>query len=114
MKYKLNNKKQIEKSDFSVLYNKDDFQSALDKGENKIEELIATKRIYDAKADNVARNHPEVLKLDEDARNKIWLYQDNFIKSKQTEQVIKLNKKALKDLVSEMKDIEKQTGIKFN
>jgi len=114
MKFVLNKKNQIEKSDFTVLYNKEDFQGALDQGLKKIEELELTKRVHDAKCENVARNHPVVLKMEEDIRNVVWLYQDNFISSKQFAEQIKAHKKALKDLKDEMKQVEKGTGLKFN
>jgi uncharacterized protein YlbG (UPF0298 family) len=113
MKFKLNKKGQIEKSDFVVIYNKEDFQNALDQGLKKIEELELTKKVHDAKCDNISRNHQHVLKLDEQARNEVWLYQDNYISSKQIENSIKSYKKAMKALKDEVKQVEKETGLKF-
>lgn len=112
MKYTLKNDV-IEKSDFTQSYKKADYINTKTQTEKRLKELEAQKTVVDAKADNVARNHPHVLKIDEEKRNAIWLYHENFVASKQLEHAIKSIKKGLKDLKKEMSEIEAQTGCKF-
>ena len=115
MKFKLVNKTKgiIEKSDFNQFSTIQDYRDAKVRAEKKIAEIEAQQSIYDAKADNVKRNHPFVLELSEEKRNAIWLFHENFVASKQAGEMKKTMKKALKDLLEEMSDVEKQTGIKF-
>lgn len=112
-KYKLNKKKQIEKSDFSQTYNVDDFINAVQSTEKKLVELESQKKVYDAKCENVSSYHPHVLKLKEEERNAVWMYHENFIGSQYCDKMIKDYKKALKNIKDEMKDITKQTGVSF-
>lgn len=113
MKYQLNKKNQIIKSDFEQTYSKEDFTSVLANAEKKLIEMEAQKKIYDAKADNVARNHPHVLKIDEEKRNAIWLYHENYVASIQASSIIKEIKSGIKNLKAEMKEITNQTGFEF-
>lgn len=113
MKYQLNKKNQIIKSDFEQIYTKEDFTSVLANAEKKLIEMEAQKKIYDAKADNVARNHPHVLKIDEEKRNAIWLYHENYVASIQANTIIKEIKSGIKNLKAEMKEITNQTGFEF-
>ena len=104
----------IKKSDFTSEYSPEDFKSALLQTEKKLTEITAQQKIYNAKAENVVRNHPHVLKLDEEKRNAVWLFHENFVASKQADTIIKALKKDIKGLNNEMKEIEKQTGFSFN
>lgn len=113
MKYQLV-KGNIVKSDFFAEYEPKSFLSALADQEKRLKEAEAQKKIYDAKADNVARNHPHVLKVDEEKRNAIWLFHENYVASKQVDGIIKQIKKNIKGLKSEMEEITKQTGLDFN
>jgi hypothetical protein len=110
--YKLKGKN-IVKSDFEIEYTPEDYTNTLKDVETKLKELEAQQRIYIAKKDNVARNHPHVLNRTEEERNAIWLYQENFVAEKQAEVIIKQLKKDIKDVKKEMKDITEQTGLKF-
>lgn len=112
MKYKFANGV-IEKSEFTQSYKPADYTNAKAQTEKRLKELEAQKTVIDAKADNVARNHPHVLKIDEEKRNAIWLYHENFVAGKQLESAIKSIKKGLKDIKKEMTEIELQTGVKF-
>lgn len=112
MKYKII-KGLIEKSDFSVQYEPKAFTEVTDGLKKKITEALAQKKIYEAKADNVLRNHPYVAKVEEEKRNAIWLFHENFVAGKQSDVIIKKLRKDLKDIEKEMKEIETQTGIKF-
>lgn len=113
MKFKIV-KGNIVKSDFTLEYEKASFTNLLKDLEKKVIEMTAQKKIYDAKADNVARNHPHVLKLDDEKRNAIWLYQENFVASKQAEAILKGLNKDIKGLKSEMSEITKQTGFNWD
>ena len=113
MKFKINKDGAIEKTDFTVVFNKEDYPNSVRDVEKKIKELEAQKGVYAAEADNVSRNHPEVLKMTEDERNRIWLYQEKHIAVVQTKDYLEKLKKGLKDIEEEMKEIEKQTDIKF-
>ena len=113
MKYKINSKKEIIKTDFEERYNKEDFIRSVSQSETQLKQLEAQAEIYKAKVDNVARNHPHVLKVSEEDKNAIWLYHENFVASLQAEKMIKALKKGIKGVKQEMKEIEKQTGIKF-
>ncbi len=112
MKYKLKGKTII-KSDFEMEYFPEDYTNTLKDAETKLKELEAQQRIYIAKKDNVARNHPHVLKRTDEERNAIWLYQENFVADKQVEVLIKQLKKDIRDVKKEMKEITEQTGLKF-
>lgn len=112
MKFKLKGKT-IVKSDFETIFNPSDYTDALKNAEVKIQELEAQKRIYIAKKDNISRNYPHVLKRTDEERNAIWLYQENAVAEKQSEEMIKMFKKDIKALKDEMKDITKQTGLEF-
>lgn len=112
MNYKLV-KGNIIKSDFAIEYEPNRFNEALIDQEKKLKEVEAQKKIYEAKSDNVLRNHPHVLKLDEEKRNAVWLFHENFVAAKQVEGIIKQLKKNIKGLKSEMDEITKQTGLKF-
>lgn len=112
MKYKIV-KGLIEKSDFVNKYEKSAFIETVERLNKNLKEVEAQKAIYDAKADNVRQNHPHVEKLSEEKRNAIWLFHENFVASKQSEGIIKQIKKDLRGIKKEMKEIEKQTGIKF-
>jgi prefoldin subunit 5 len=103
----------IEKSDFTISYKPADYNNTKLQTEKRLKELEAQKIIVDAKADNVARNHPHVTKIDEEKRNAIWLYHENFVAGKQLESAIKSIKKGLKDIKKEMTEIESQTECKF-
>jgi len=112
-KYKLNTKGEIVKTDFEERYNKEDYTAHLAGAEKRLKEMEAQDGVYVAKYENVARNHPFVLEESEERRNAIWLYHENFVASKLIGQQIKGLKKAIKNTKNEMKEIEKQTGIKF-
>lgn len=112
MKYKLK-KDIIVKSDFEFEYNKQDFITALKNVETRLKEMEAQRSIYVAKMDNVSRNHPYVLDVEEEKRNAIWLYHENFVATKQSDKIIKDLKKGLKEIKNEMKEITKQTGLEF-
>lgn len=112
MIYKIK-KGNIVKSDFELEYEPGEFKTSLKNAEQKLKELTAQKSIYVAKADNVARNHPHVEKLSDEQRNAVWIYQENFVASKQADTIIKGLAKNIKLLKKEMAEIEKQTKIKF-
>lgn len=112
MKYKIE-KGIIVKTDFENYYDPKEFVTTLAGVEKKLVEMDAQKRVYDAKADNVARNHPHVLKVDEEKRNAIWLYHENFVAGMQAAKIIKQLRKDIKGLKAEMAEITKQTGHKF-
>ena len=111
-KYKLKGKN-IVKSDFEMEYLPEDYTNTLKDVEKNLVELEAQQKIYVAKKDNVARNHPHVLKRTDEERNAIWLYQENFVADKQVEVLIKQLKKDIKRIKEEMKEITKQTGLEF-
>lgn len=113
MKYKINKKGQIIKSDFEIIYNQNDYANALQANEKKLTEAEAQKTVYKAKMDNVARNNPNIEKMSEDDRNRVWLYQENHIAVVQVDEAIKALKKNIKSIKEEIKDIEKQTGLKI-
>jgi hypothetical protein len=113
MKYKLR-KNNIVKSDFELEYEPRNFTDTLLDLKKRLTEMDAQNRVYIAKRDNVSRNHPHVLKRTEEERNAIWLYQENHIANRQAEGIIKGLKKGIKDVEKEMKEITKQTGIKFD
>lgn len=111
-KYELN-KGIIVKTDFENYYEPSEFVATLTNVEKKLVEMEAQKKVYDAKADNVARNHPHVLKVDEEKRNAIWIYHENFVAGIQAAKIIKQLKKDIKGLKAEMAEITNQTGHKF-
>lgn len=112
MVYKLL-KGNIIKTDFSMEYEPASFIAALREQEKKLKEFEAQQGIYNAKRDNVSRNHPFVEEMEEEKRNQVWLYHENFVASKLLEPDIKKLKKNIKGLKSEMEEITKQTGHKF-
>lgn len=112
MKFKLKGKN-IVKYDFEAEYEPVNYTDTLKDVEKKIVEAEAQNKVYVAKMDNVARNHPYVLEVDEEKRNAIWLYHENFVASKQIEAIIKSLKKSVKDINKEMKEITEQTGLTF-
>lgn len=103
----------IIKSEFENEYEPVRFIDTLKNIEKKLIEFEAQKKVHDAKADNVARNHPHVLEVSEEKRNEIWLYHENFIASKQFEGLITQLNKDIEGLKAEMEEITKQTGHKF-
>ena len=103
----------IVKTNFENEYEPREFVDTLRNVEKRLTEAEAQKRVYDAKAANVARNHPSVLRVDEKKRNEIWLYQENFVASFQTAAIIRELKKTIRGLKEEMAEITKQTGLKF-
>lgn len=113
MKYKINKDNEIEKSDFTITFKKEDYPNSVRDIEKKLKELKAQLSVYQAEADNVSRNHKEVLSYTEDERNVIWLYQEKHIAVEQSKEYIKKLEKGLKEVKKEMEDIEKQTNIKF-
>lgn len=112
MKYKIV-KGNIVKSDFESEYEPKEFVALVHKEEKELQAAIAQKGIYLAKATNVSQHHPHVLKIDEEKRNAIWLFHENFVAARQTEEIIKAHKKNIKGLKTEMEEITKQTGLKF-
>lgn len=113
MKYKLLEDGSIEKTEFADVYNKEDFLVPLKTAEKKLIELTAQKRIYDAKVENISRNHPYVLDIEDEKKNAIWLYQENFVASIQVAEMIRELNERMGAIKGEMLDIEAQTGIKF-
>jgi len=112
MKYKLKDKN-IVKSDFELEYEPANFTDTIKDLEKKLTEITAQQKIYIAKADNVARNHPYVLDIDNEKRNAIWLYQENMVATEQAENIIKNLKESIKNIKAEMAEITKQTGYEF-
>lgn len=113
MKYVIGKNGNVIKSEFEMEYEPRAFSDALIDVEKRLKEAEAQKRVYEAKAANVSRNHPHVLKVDEEKRNAIWLFHENFVASKQSDIIIKGLKKSIRGLKSEMSEIEKQTGVKL-
>jgi len=94
-------------------YEPAEFKKYLVEQEKKLKEMTAQKKIYDAKKDNVSRNHPHVLEVDDEKRNAIWMYQENYVSSIQAQTMIDAFTKSIEDLKAEMKEIEEQTGYDF-
>lgn len=113
VKYKINSKKEIIKTDFEERFNKEDFTTHLAVAEKQLKELTAQQDVYKAKYENIERNHPQVTKVSESDKNAIWLYHENKVSYKHMEDKIKQLKKAIKGVKDEMKVIEKQTGLTF-
>lgn len=112
MKYKMI-KGIIQKSDFISEYEPKEFLNTLRGAEKRLMEAEAQKKIYDAKAENVRHFNPFVEKMEEEKRNAIWMYHENYVASIQIESMIKKLKKDIKGLKNEMTEITKQTGHKF-
>lgn len=111
-KYKLI-KGEIIKTDFEQRYKPEDYTNAIKKSEQAIKELEAQRSVNLAKCENISHFHPEVLETSEEQRNNIWLYHENFVAARELERQIKMIKKNSKSVKDEMKDIEKQTSVKF-
>lgn len=114
MKYTINDNGEIEKTEFTETFVKEDFTSVLENGKKKLHEMIAQQKIYKAKYANVAEFHPHVLELDDEKRNAVWLYQENFVASLQAQDIIDKLIKGIEDVEKEMKEITEQTGFNFN
>lgn len=114
MKYKMSKDgKEIEKSDFTEKYKPDDFRNAVGNAEKRLKEMMAQQRIYKAKMENVSRNNPFVLDIEDEKRNAIWLYQENFVADIKAQEIIDKLKEGIKEIKGEMSEIEKQTKFKF-
>ena len=101
----------FEKSDFTIELTMGDYKKAKDGYDNKVKELEAQKGLEEAKMNNVKRNHPEVLEVDEQKRVAITVYTSAEMKVKEFNKVLDKMAGHYKEMEAEMKDIEKQIGL---
>lgn len=77
-----------------------------------LKELSSMKQVFDAKAQNIVNNNPEISDMTEEKIHAVWLYYENFHNSKKYgEKCVELEKQ-IKEYDDELAEIEKQTGVK--
>jgi hypothetical protein len=76
-----------------------------------LKEYSAMKQVFDAKAQNIVNNNPEISDMTEEKIHAVWFYYEQFHNSKKYGEKIVEVENQIKEYDEELAEIKKQTGI---
>ena len=113
MKYKKLKDDIIEKSDFSIKVPIEDIKNHYKDLTTRLTELTAQGVLEATKMENYTDHNPIIEKTSEKDMNAIYLYHKSFMTVKACDEQIESINTVIKDYKKEVKQINKQTGLKI-